>query len=452
MSITYFPPIPVNIKWGGISGTLTDQADLQTELDGKSDVGHKHGADDLAVEIPEEKYLKDDGSWDIPAVLPSGTNNQTLRFDSTANDWVSNGIVTIPDGSDPNDYVTVNSYFKVKDTEGNSVLQMGNQLIISPRSTGDAVRVNGRVDSTGETLRVNAYGTNAAVYGSAYENGKGGYFLSQTGVAIQGSSYGSGALLKLLQGSTMKVQVSNGGDMTIANLAGAGTRSVSADPNGKLVIGGSSLDTTLWIDLSGTRSGGGFTFPGSEKDAASIVGSLFTCLDSAGTTRRYGYIESATYVGSDTVNVDVVTSTDLASGDQAFKVTPHIKAEQFEKLVTISGEAVGDMTNPQGLWFNTKFACKLLPVDFYALTAAAGTGASCKFNVYDDGTAVFSTSQDLTTNTSLLNKRPETNKINIAAGSVVTVRVLYSAGDTNKASDLQVRLLMIPDSIFLGAA
>lgn len=40
-------PISTNVAWGNIIGTLSNQADLQSELDGKSDTGHTHSQSDI---------------------------------------------------------------------------------------------------------------------------------------------------------------------------------------------------------------------------------------------------------------------------------------------------------------------------------------------------------------------------------------------------------------------
>jgi hypothetical protein len=40
---------PETAKWGGITGTLTDQSDLKAALDDKSDIGHKHDSDYLGI-------------------------------------------------------------------------------------------------------------------------------------------------------------------------------------------------------------------------------------------------------------------------------------------------------------------------------------------------------------------------------------------------------------------
>ena len=52
----------------------------------------------------------------------------------------------------------------------------------------------------------------------------------------------------------------------------------------------------------------------------------------------------------------------------------------------------------------------------------------------------------MTTNTVLREQRPSTFKLNPAVN--VTLRILTSAGATNKASDFQAKLFIIPSRLF----
>lgn len=225
---------------------------------------------------------------------------------------------------------------------------------------------------------------------------------------------------------------------------GDGTCSWQTVPGGAMVI-------SPWLDISGTyASAATFTITGTAAQALAIQHCLFTCLKSDDSVRRIGYVKSASESGG-TVTVTVVTDTDLANGDKNFKVTPSIKLSSYERNISIPEELVVDATNPQGIWYdNIKVASYLLPVDSSVRTAAAGAGAAAAFNVYADATNLFSSALDLTTNAVLVEQRPNTNTI--AATDTVSVRVTGSAGATNKAKDLQVRLYIVPQSLFTGAA
>ena len=207
------------------------------------------------------------------------------------------------------------------------------------------------------------------------------------------------------------------------------------------------LSKELWVDLGGSyASVSTFTCPGSLADTYKITRSLFTCTDSAGTTRRVGYIKSASH-SAGTLTVTVVTDTDLASGDKDFKITPHIGVDDYLHLISVPGEVVADASNPQGLWkLDLKQDAYLLPVDSSVRTAAAGSGAACAWNIYADASALFGSAQDMTTNTEFNEKRPTTKAI--GAGANITARLTSSAGATNKASDIQLQLYIVPQKLF----
>lgn len=191
-----------------------------------------------------------------------------------------------------------------------------------------------------------------------------------------------------------------------------------------------------------------FTFSGDAGDAEAIERCLFTCLSTGWSTRRIWYIKSASH-SSGTITATVVTDTDLASWDNSFRVTVNRKAEDYEKLVTVPGEQVADASNPQGMYYRSLIDTYLLPVNSFVRTAAAGSWAACAWNVYKWATNLFSSAQDMTTNATFDEKRPNTNTI--SANDVVTIRVTSSAGATNKASDLQVQLFIVPQTLYTTA-
>ena len=202
----------------------------------------------------------------------------------------------------------------------------------------------------------------------------------------------------------------------------------------------------IWTAKTGTfATVATWTFAGTAAQAAMIIDSLFTCTDSAGTTRRIGYISAATEAGG-TVTVTVVSDTDLAAGDKDFYIATNRKSKDYEHLVSIPGEVTADATYPQGLWYlNLRYASYLLPVDIAVRTAATGVTASCTTNIYKDTTALFNVAPDLSTNASLAAQRPTTK--DLAAGEDISLRIPASAG-TTLAADYQARLIIVPQFYF----
>jgi len=211
--------------------------------------------------------------------------------------------------------------------------------------------------------------------------------------------------------------------------------------------GSSSATGEIWTALTAAyASATTFTFTGTDKDVNLIQLSLLTLTDSAGTTRRIGYVKSAVN-NSGTITATVVTDTDLASNDKDFKVAWNRKVNDYQHLISIPGEQISDTAYSQGTWLQDLPANSfLLPVDASVLTAAAGSGAALTFQVYKNTTALFSSAPDLATNTVLRSQRPTTNTLSAAEN--ISLRIMSSAGATNKASDFQAKLYMIPQLIF----
>jgi hypothetical protein len=211
------------------------------------------------------------------------------------------------------------------------------------------------------------------------------------------------------------------------------------------VTGGTAYE--IWTSLTGAyASATTFTFTGTDKDVKLIQMSLLTCTDSAGTTRRIGYVKSAVN-NSGTITATVVTDSNLASGDKDFKVAYNQKANDYQHLISIPGEVVADTSYPQGVWLqDLPVDSYLLPVDVSVLTAAVGSGAACTFNVYKNTTALFGTAPDLGTNTVLRSQRLTTNTLTAAEN--ISLRIMSSAGATNKAADFQAKLYVVPQNLF----
>lgn len=205
----------------------------------------------------------------------------------------------------------------------------------------------------------------------------------------------------------------------------------------------------MWTTIEGTYyDTTGFTFTGTDKDVNLIEMSLFTCTDSGGTIRRIGYVKSSSN-NSGTITVNVVTDTDLANGDIDFKIAYNRKVWDYVHMISIPGEVIADASYSQGLWLQDVMVDSyLLPVDASVLTAALGSGAACSFNVYKGTNNLFSADPDLVTNAVLRNQRPTTNTI--SAGDNISLRIKTSNGATNKASDFQCKLFIVPQKIFLA--
>lgn len=205
----------------------------------------------------------------------------------------------------------------------------------------------------------------------------------------------------------------------------------------------------VWYDLTWTYvSTSTFTFSGDAWDAWAIERSLFTCLSTWGSTRRIWYVKSASH-SAGTVTVTVVTDSDLASGDNTFKVAINRKIEDYQHLFTVPWEQVADASNPQGMFYRSLVDSYLLPVNSFVRTAASWSWAACAWNVYKWATNLFSSAQDMTTSTTFDERRPNTNTI--TAWDIITLRVTSSAWATNKASDLQVQTFIVPVTLYTTA-
>ena len=202
----------------------------------------------------------------------------------------------------------------------------------------------------------------------------------------------------------------------------------------------------IWVDVTGAyASTTTFTFTGTDRDVNLIQGSLLTLTDSAGTTRRIGYVKSASNT-TGTITATVVTDTDLVADDKDFKVAYNRKIKDYLHQISIPGEVIADASYSQGVWLqDLPVDSYLLPVDVSVLIAAVGS-AAVVFNVYKNTTALFSSAPDMTTNVVLRAQRPTTNTL--SAAETISLRITSSVGSTNKASDFQAKLYIVPTLIF----
>jgi hypothetical protein len=228
---------------------------------------------------------------------------------------------------------------------------------------------------------------------------------------------------------------------TIDNFTNATHTHTSAATGGAL-----TFSMAIWTDLTGAyASTSTFTFTGTDKDVNLIQFSLFTCTSSDGNTRRIGYVKSSVN-NAGTITATVVTDSNLAAGDIAFKVAYNRKVDDYIHLISIPGEVIADASYSQGTWRqNLKSDCYLLPVDFSVLTAATDAGAALTVNIYKNTTALFNTAPDFDTAATLVEQRPTTNTL--SAGENISLRILTSAGAT-KAADFQAKLYIIPTLIY----
>ena len=206
---------------------------------------------------------------------------------------------------------------------------------------------------------------------------------------------------------------------------------------------------TIWVKVAGSyASTSTFTFTGTQTNCDEMIGSLIVWQNTSG-VGRFGHITNAT-VNAGTVTATVYGTANMAASDKNYSYAPNIKSRQYERLITIPGEQIADASNPQGMWYqgNAVDSLQVFDVSAWVLTAAAGAGAACAFNIYHGTTNIFSSAVDLTTNTSSLNNQP--NTVIIPPGVNMTLRVTASAGATNKASNLQVRYYAVPSRLFYG--
>jgi len=122
------------------------------------------------------------------------------------------------------------------------------------------------------------------------------------------------------------------------------------------------------------------------------------------------------------------------------------KIDSYTRYITVPGTCTAD-TGAKGMYYlNTKDTLFLLPVDLAVRKAAAGTGAALTVNIRSNYSTLYSSAPDLTTNKTLVAQRPTT--FTITPGKEVDMIIGSSAGATNKASDLQARLILAPSSLF----
>ena len=210
--------------------------------------------------------------------------------------------------------------------------------------------------------------------------------------------------------------------------------------------GGHTIDS-IWHTPTAIAyaSASTFTFTGGTDAIARMCKwSLVRVISSSGAVLRVGYCSAATN-SSGTVTCNWVGSSDLASGDKIM-ISINQKIDSYTRYITVPGTCSAD-TGSKGMYYlNTKDTLFLLPVDLAVRKSAAGTGAALTVNIRANYSTLYSSAPDLTTNKTLLAQRPTT--FTISPGKEVDMIIGSSAGGTNKASDLQARLILAPSSLF----
>ena len=178
-----------------------------------------------------------------------------------------------------------------------------------------------------------------------------------------------------------------------------------------------------------------------------IVGSIVRWLD-YGSAQKQGFINHATASGTTvtcTLYGSIVEATDSLTSFR-FAIFDRVRILEF----FIYDEVLLDATNFQGRQFYlpANIDYRILAYDVVLGTAAAGTGAAFACDIFDDGTGITTTDIDLLTNASSLNIAGDANKLVIAGGSTLEVRVTASAGATNKGKNCKVNAYYCFDDIF----
>ena len=403
MPIKHFPPPSSGeAQWGDITGTLADQTDLQNELDSKSPASH---VDD--INNPHQVTKTQVG-------LTNVTNDAQLK--RTAGDF--------------------DSFQQKTTTADNDIL-----LIEDSADSGNKKKVT--------IASVNAGATGGKVKVSS-DDTTSGYLYDKITVAggIKKTESGGGT------DESLEIRLDIDGTSDVTSIEGRDELllyDVSNSANKKGTI--DDLFLRVWVDLNGTSlNGNSFTFAGTTAERKMLESSLFTCTNSAGTTRRVGYI-SSTSGDSGTVTAIVVILSQLESGDKDFKVAPNRKFWDYIHQISIPGELVADATNPQGTWLlDVPYLAWLLAVDLKVRTAAAGTGAACAVNVYRETTPLFSPAIDLMTQNVMRSVIPNSGTY---LGSInqydnISMRLTNVGGATTKPADLQLKAYIVPQNLFEG--
>ena len=161
--------------WGGISGTLSDQTDLQSELDGKADTSHTHAASDVTSGTFADARISESSVTQHQAAL-SVTESQISDLDKYSQAQVDALLVYYPptvrdEATDPYTLVLADANkvlrFTTADadvtipTNASVAFPVGTEISIRQAGTGTLVltttslTINGTVPSWAQHVEVN---------------------------------------------------------------------------------------------------------------------------------------------------------------------------------------------------------------------------------------------------------------------------------------------------------
>ena len=260
----------------------------------------------------------------------------------------------------------------------------------------------------------------------------------------------SGKVSMVYPGAGIPVSTGSAWGSSLTGTNGQSLRWISGAPRfwpDSVGTGGLHTIDSIWHTPTGIAyaSASTFTFTGGTDAVARMVKwSFIRAITAAGNVLKVGYVTAATN-SSGTVTCTVVSSADLASGDKIM-IAINQKTDSYTKYITVPGTCASD-TGSKGMYYlNTRDTLYLLPADFAVRKAASGAGAALTINIRSNYSVLYSAAPDLTTNKTLVAQRPTT--FTIPPGKEVDMIIGSSAGGTNKASDLQARLILAPTSLF----
>ena len=112
----------ISAVWGNITGTLSNQTDLQTALNGKSDVGHTH----VMVDITDSTWISDITNESIKDLLDVSSSmipsdGQVLTYNSTSGLWEARTNITTDELVKVSSADTTSGYLSTEIVAGNNI-------------------------------------------------------------------------------------------------------------------------------------------------------------------------------------------------------------------------------------------------------------------------------------------------------------------------------------------
>lgn len=181
--------------WGSITGTLSDQTDLQTALDGKSDTGHTHALSDITQSgATTNQVPKWDGSAWVPANEAGGADGNGIYSGSGTVPGATEATLE-PNGSFSINYDGGNQAISVDDAQGSVNLY-------------DKTGVSNFFQGTAET----GIDCQALYIGINGDYGNAGQFLGADGLGYVTwqNAAGGGASVTQITYSDMQTAITNG--------------------------------------------------------------------------------------------------------------------------------------------------------------------------------------------------------------------------------------------------